>query len=578
MSDESCDVVVIGGGPGGSATATLLADDGFNVVLLERAHFPREHVGESLLPASLPVLEELGVLPAIEAAGFTTKRGATMVWGSDTEPWSWYFSDSKRGALTSFQVVRSEFDHLLLKNASEHGVEVREGHQVLEVEFEGRKASGVRFQVVGNGESAGDGQSESGEGRIGTRFVVDASGQSALLSRKLELQQWDSFFQNLAVYSYYKGARLLEPPNDGNIFIESFEHGWLWMIPLHTGVVSVGAVVDRETGQEGLRAQGAAEFLAAQIAQAPYMADHLAEATRVEEPRVVRDWSYTSSAFAGEGYVLVGDAACFVDPLFSSGVHLALQASRLAATYVRSTLNDPALTAQAAESYRTLYERQYRHFHATAQLFYATNRSSEGYFWEARRILGEDGGTPRQAFAAIVSGQREAGYERAVIERGEVPPDILHEIRRLERLTDEREAAAEAFEGAEGAERLLAWIPTLGNHVKVERKSALRGGQAGQRYVIRAVNAPESASELPLSDLTATAVSEMDRQRTVGEIIRGLQEGASASRAGVVADTICQDIAFLYRAGVVQLTPPETSRNDACPCGSGRKFKRCHGR
>ena len=133
---DSCDILVLGGGPAGSASATMLSDAGYKVVILEREKFPREHVGESLLPASIPILEQIGVMPEIERAGFVTKHGATLVWGADPEPWSWYFADDPGQRPTSFQVVRSEFDDILLKNASKHGVEVIEEAQVLDVIFE----------------------------------------------------------------------------------------------------------------------------------------------------------------------------------------------------------------------------------------------------------------------------------------------------------------------------------------------------------------------------------------------------------------------------------------------------------
>ena len=151
-------------------------------------------MGESLLPASIPVLEQIGVMPAIEAAGFVVKRGATLVWGKDPEPWSWYFADDPGQRPTSFQVVRSEFDHILLKNAAGHGVDVREEHQVLDIELDGDRVTGVKYLHAGDA------------GEIGCRFLVDASGQAALLSRKLNLHQWDEHFKNLAVYGYYRDA------------------------------------------------------------------------------------------------------------------------------------------------------------------------------------------------------------------------------------------------------------------------------------------------------------------------------------------------------------------------------------
>ena len=141
-ADLTADVVVIGGGPGGSTTATMLARKGWQVLLLERERFPRDHIGESLLPASMPVLEELGVLPAVQEAGFLRKWGATMVWGTDKTPWSWYFRETNQRYPHAYQVWRPQFDQLLLDNSRAHGVEVREGHQVVDVLFEDGRAVG----------------------------------------------------------------------------------------------------------------------------------------------------------------------------------------------------------------------------------------------------------------------------------------------------------------------------------------------------------------------------------------------------------------------------------------------------
>jgi flavin-dependent dehydrogenase len=192
---------------------------------------------------------------------------------------------------------------------------VREGHQVVDVLFDAGEATGVRYTAAGR--TSGVAQA---------RFVVDASGQGALLGRKLQVRQWDPFFQNLAVYGYFTGAQRLPEPDDTNIFIESYAHGWFWHIPLHTGWMSVGAVVDSEIGQEGLSRSGPEGFLQEQIAQAPATSRMLQQAELVSGPWVTKDWSYVSDEVVGDGYILVGDAACFVDPLFSAGVHLALTA------------------------------------------------------------------------------------------------------------------------------------------------------------------------------------------------------------------------------------------------------------
>ena len=573
---ESCDILVIGGGPGGSACATLLADRGYRVVLLERAQFPREHVGESLLPASIPVLEQIGVMPAIENAGFVVKHGATLVWGKDPNPWSWYFADDPGQRPTSFQVVRSEFDHILLRNAAEHGVDVREQHQVLDIHFDGDRVSGVRYQH--NGVS----------GDLSCRFLVDASGQAAILSRKLGLHQWDDYFQNLAVYGYYENAAHLDAPNDGNIFIESYEHGWLWKIPLHTGVTSVGAVVDRETGQRGLRELGAHDFLQAQVAQAPHTRELLAEAALVGEPSIERDWSYTSSRFAGDGYVLVGDAACFVDPLFSSGVHLALGSATLAATYVHEALSNPATREQAAQQYESLYRKQYDYFHLTAKLFYGTNRSADSYFWEARRILGDDEATPREAFVRVVSGQPPHGYERAVIEHGELPTEIATEIRRRDERAERRRRNTEAITAQPGG--LLRAIPSLPSHVKLEQRTASGKSDFRQAFQLVVETTAGRSEPMPITAVMAACIGLMNGRVPLAEVVSTVNRLNNLGDERGLRRIIARDLPPLIDAGLVDITPGKTSgtapgraernvgRNDPCPCGSGKKYKRCHGR
>ncbi len=208
--------MVVGGGPAGSATATMLARKGWQVTILEREQFPRDHVGESLLPASIPILEELGALPAVENAGFLPKYGATMVWGSGDAPWSWYFKETSQRYPHSYQVWRPEFDKILLDNAKAQGVSVLEGHHVTEVIFDGDEAIGVEFT-----------NANGAPGEAQCRFVVDASGQSTLISRHLDSKKWDPFFQNLAVYAYFTGAKSLPEPDQNNIFIESYRYGWL---------------------------------------------------------------------------------------------------------------------------------------------------------------------------------------------------------------------------------------------------------------------------------------------------------------------------------------------------------------
>ena len=378
MTQQDC--IVIGGGPGGSTAATLLARQGFDVTLFEREVFPREHVGESLLPASIPILETLGVIGEIESAGFTPKYGATMVWGRDPEPWSWHFAETNASYPHAYQVWRPAFDQMLLRNAERNGVTVHEGCRVVDVDLESGAAKTVTVES-----SIGESQMHEAD------WIVDASGQNGFLARRLDLRVNDEFFRNLAVYSYFRGADRLPEPDAGNIFIEAYEHGWSWAIPLPDDIMSVGVVVDAAWGGAQFSDAPTEQFYRRQLSMTGRTAKMLDEAKMIDEPRVIRDWSYTSQRLVGDGYILVGDAACFIDPLFSSGVHLALSSAVLASAYVTSALRDPEMREPAAEVYTQLYMQQYHQFREMAALFYASNRTSDSYFWEARRIVDTDG-------------------------------------------------------------------------------------------------------------------------------------------------------------------------------------------
>jgi flavin-dependent dehydrogenase len=540
QTDLSADVVVIGGGPGGSTTATMLARQGWHVLLLERTHFPRDHVGESLLPASIPVLEELGVLPAVQAAGFLPKWGATMVWGKDPTPWSWYFRETNQQYPHAYQVWRPYFDQLLLENSRAYGVDVREGHHVVDVLFEDGGASGVRYVTDG-----------AAPGTVRARFVVDASGQGGLLGRMLQLRRWDPFFQNLAVYGYFAGAQRLPAPDDTNIFIEAYPHGWLWNIPLHTGWMSVGAVVDSHTGQEGLRCRGPQRFLREQLAQAPYTAQMLHNASLAAGPFVVKDWSYTSDHIVGDGYILVGDAACFVDPLFSSGVHLALMAGVLAAAYVTSALKDPDMRAAAGQMYTALYGKEYEHFRAMAQLFYASNRTAASYFWEARRLLGgSDTLSPRHAFIRAVAGQPPRGYERVVLEHGAAPAQFVASVRTVEAERQARRARLAAARTHTDVTRTTLYqaIPHLATGIAVQRKPILAAGEFVWGHVLITAGYPEGT---PCSDLVAALVRRIDGRTSVAELLAILCAHSEAAQQAQVATSVLTALQILYVDGTV---------------------------
>jgi halogenation protein CepH len=527
------DVIVIGGGPGGSTAATFLARRGHSVVLLEREKFPRDHVGESLLPASIPVLEELGVLQQIEKENFPKKLGATMVWGNDDKPWSWYFSETNRTYPHSYQVSRPRFDQILLENSRSFGVDVREAANVFEVltDEDSGAVHGVRYR-----------SDEGVVNALEADFVIDASGQSALLARAMKLRKWDTFFQNLAVYAYYKGARRLPEPNESNIFIESYRQGWMWTIPLKDGLSSVGAVVDSEASQSRLTKLGPDDFLKQQISQTARTGNMLSDAEMVDGPHVIRDWSYTTNRMVGDGWMLVGDAACFVDPLFSSGVHLALMSAVMAAGYVHSVHEDPTMRVPAGAVYEQMYRKEYTHFRELASLFYASNRTEESYYWQARRILGDTDNNARESFIRAVAGQPPRGYERAVLSRGELPPDISEMFDRSE--SDKRKREAKI---APGLSRNL--VPQLAKRAKLERKPIFVDGEFQWSIVLSSPARPEGT---PLSNFVAAVVNLVDGQRNIGQVLETFTQGVEdTDQIKQAHDSALNALRILYVDGAI---------------------------
>ncbi len=537
MSDQ---IVVIGGGPGGSTAATLLARQGFAVTLFERECFPREHVGESLLPASIPILETLGVIEDIKAAGFVPKYGATMIWGRDPEPWSWRFSETNATYPHAYQVWRPTFDQILLRNAKRNGADVREGWTVVDIPFVGGKPTLLRAESP-------DGIAHD----FTPDWIVDASGQTGFIARRLATRVHDDFFRNLAVYSYVRGAMRLPQPDAGNIFIEAFEHGWSWAIPLPDDVMSIGLVVDAAWGGARLAEQPIGAFYDAQLAMTRQTSRMLAPSERIDEPRVIRDWSYTSQRLVGDGYILVGDAACFIDPLFSSGVHLALSSALLASAYVASVLRDPDMYEPAAEVYTQLYMQQYHQFREMAALFYASNRTSDSYFWEARRIVQRgDHVSPRQAFIAAVAGQPPQGYERVVLERGEAPADFVEGVAAVEAERQSRDAEMARLIDAAWPNRspMLDAAPLLAHDVALARKPVLGKGQFEWGAVISSPSRPQGA---PISTLIAALASRIDGRRTVRAMLDDLLDGVDERQRAQLLPGLLTALRVLYVDGMI---------------------------
>ena len=348
---HSVDVLVIGGGPGGSTAAALLAQRGLSVALLEKDRHPRFHIGESLLPANLPLLDELGVGEAVRAIGME-KWGAEFV-----SPWhaqktqTFQFAEAwDKSMPMAYQVRRSAFDHILIRNAAAKGARVVEGCTVRD----------VSFLPAGQGARA-DAQHDDGtQSTWNARYVVDASGRDTLLANRFKAKQRNPKHNSAAIFAHYAGARRLDGKAQGNISIFWFDHGWFWFIPLADGTTSVGAVVWPYYLKT--RATPLEQFFADTIAMAPELAARLAGATRVSEVQATGNFSYSSDHTHGPGYLLIGDAYAFIDPVFSSGVMLAMQGGFLAADTVETCLRSPQRAAQALAHFDREIRRGPREF------------------------------------------------------------------------------------------------------------------------------------------------------------------------------------------------------------------------
>jgi len=325
---EVCDVAVIGGGPAGSTAAILLARRGYKVIALEKAHHPRFHIGESLLPMNLPVFERLGVLDKVRALGVFKP-------GADFE------ADNERGYNTyafaraignspphAYQVWRQDFDKMLYDHARDSGADAREGHEVLTVEQKNPRESLLEVKTD-------DGRSYG----IQARYVVDASGRDAHLSSKKRLRRKNDQHQSAAIFAHFRGAETRPGEDAGNISIYRFDHGWMWMIPLPEGVMSIGAVCRPEYLKR--RKGRTVEFLLETLHQNAGLKRRMERAELISEVRVTGNYSYDSTRMGGPGWVLVGDAFAFLDPVFSSGVYLAMSGAEQAAAVVDESLRAP---------------------------------------------------------------------------------------------------------------------------------------------------------------------------------------------------------------------------------------------
>ncbi len=323
MSREDVDVIVIGGGPGGASTATFLAQKGYRVLLLEKETFPRFHIGESLLPAAWDIWDALGVTTTLEEADFVIKQGVNFAMFNAphditllTGEFPQYFQRPY-----AYHVERARFDDILLNHARQSGVDVRQGWTVMDVVFDGKRAIGITATTGADLHS------------IFAPIVVDATGRACLLARKLGWRQPDPQLHKYACFTHFQGAYRRETNGTYMTDIHSIEGGWLWYIPLSDDTVSVGAVLDMEHVR---RTPGVQARFDSAIARCPRIREWIGSARQLIEVKSISNISYLNHCFVGDGFVLVGDASMFVDPIFSAGVTLALRGGMFAAESIHA--------------------------------------------------------------------------------------------------------------------------------------------------------------------------------------------------------------------------------------------------
>jgi flavin-dependent dehydrogenase len=327
--DCECEVLVMGGGPAGSTAATLLSRLGRKVILLEKAHHPRFHIGESLLPMNLPLFDRLGVLDKVRAMG-VFKPGADF----ETDNERGYNSFAFRRAIGNspphaYQVWRQDFDKMLFDHARVTGADAREGHEVVAVQQINSRRSNVEVRTE-----------EGHSYRITTQYVVDATGRDTFLSSKKRLRRKNIEHQSAAIFGHFRGAECRPGEDAGNISIYRFDHGWIWMIPLPNGVMSIGAVCRPAYLKQ--RKGKTVDFLMETLNQNEGLRKRIEQAELIgDEVRVTGNYSYDSTRMGGPGWVMIGDAFAFLDPVFSSGVYLAMSGAEQAAKLVDSALSEP---------------------------------------------------------------------------------------------------------------------------------------------------------------------------------------------------------------------------------------------
>lgn len=412
MINENYDIIVIGGGPAGTTLSMLSLRQGYRVLLLEREKFPRFHVGESLLPASQLIWQKLGIAESIRDLNQTYKDGAEFQIGLDpsqskdqqvfidfTDPLNWPQQDFPEHPY-AYQVNRSEFDGLLLKQACAQGVEVVEEAVVKKIIWEGDRATGIQWR------------SQEGQHHTTTaQCIADCSGRQALIARHLDCLKTDPYIQTSAVFGHFRGVKPNPGRQQGAITVYFIENGWVWLIPLSSGMMSVGVVMNQPNTQAWSK-KSPEEILLTYINQYPFLRDRFATAEQVSKIRILRELSYAAQQTVGDGWLLVGDANFFVDPLLSSGVQVAFKTADKAADAIHAFLQNNR-DMRSFKRYQR-WGKIYRfHIFVTMRLLYQMMRTqfAMGTFVKAVHKTMTQGSNPiRRRFTAWTLGHFDRFY------------------------------------------------------------------------------------------------------------------------------------------------------------------------
>jgi flavin-dependent dehydrogenase len=370
-TNNNFDVIVMGGGPAGSTVAGILAREGRKVIVFEKEIFPRHHIGESLMTDTYWTFRRLGVLEKLKQSPFVRKYSVQFANSAGKESRPFYFFEAvHHESAVTWQITRAQFDHLLIDHAAEQGAVVHQGVLVKQVLFDGDQAVGVEVQMQ-------DGTRE----KFFAKVVVDATGQSAMLSNKFRWRMRDPKLKKAVLYSYFKGAHREPDLNGGATLVlrtEPGSGGWFWYIPLENDITSVGIVADPDYLVKG-RGQDLAKILQEEIDKCEPVRKRVAEGERVDKIYSILDYSYRSKHNSGNGFIIIGDAYGFLDPIYSSGVLLALKMAELAADAIHDAFNHDDFSAARLGQYQAKLDRGIESMRKLVYAFYNDGFSFSGF-------------------------------------------------------------------------------------------------------------------------------------------------------------------------------------------------------